>query len=397
LVFAAIGAFSGSTAWAQADARRPDPETIKIQFGPLIVNPTVTLGNVGTDENVFNDALNPKHDLTMTLSPKTELWLPFMSSWFQGIVAEDLTWYREYDSERSANNTLSLDWKLPLSRFTSDVGAARISTSARPGFEIDARVHHIQTDYRAAASLWFLPTTALDLTVKRSELNFDEPSSVGLQLKQQLNGSTMSYSVGFTQKLTGVTSVSAAFAERQDRFTYSELRNADAMDVNGSIRFEPGGYFKGSITAGFTAFKPKSDSLPSYTGSTFSADVSFDPTELTRLTFRGERAIRYSYDQMQPYYLQTGMTAEITQQIYGPVDVVGRGGAATLAYQTLEGVVVPFADRADRVTTYGAGVGYHLGKNVRISFNADQSHRTSPIASRRYDRLTYGASLTYDF
>jgi hypothetical protein len=60
-------------------------------------------------------------------------------------------------------------------------------------------------------------------------------------------------------------------------------------------------------------------------------------------------------------------------------------------------VVVPFADRADRVTTYGAGVGYHLGKNVRVSVNADQNHRTSPVVSRRYDRLTYGASLTYDF
>ena len=91
------------------------------------------------------------------------------------------------------------------------------------------------------------------------------------------------------------------------------------------------------------------------------------------------------------------MNGEITQQIFGPVDIVARGGTASLHYRDRADAVVAFQNRSDRVTTYGGGFGYHLGKSVRIGFNADQNHRNSPIESRRYDRLTYGASLSYDF
>jgi hypothetical protein len=399
LVLAAIVLLAAPSARAQTDANRPDPEKIKLQLGPLIINPTITLGNFGSDENVFNDATNPKRDLTMTLSPKTELWLPFLGSWFQGTVAEDLTWYKEYSSERSANHTVSLDWKLPLTRFTADVGVARSASSARPGFEIDARVHHVQTEYGAAASIWFLATTAIDVSVKRGETDFDQNTQYGgADLSQELNGNTMTYTVGVSQKLTSLTTASVGFSQRLDRFTYNPLRDADSREVKASVRFDPGAYFKGGVSLGLDAFRPKSaDLLPSYTGATFGADVSFAPTEVTRLTVKGERAIKYSYDDAQPYYLQTGYSAEVTQQVVGPFDVVGRGGTASLDYRTRAGVVVPFADRADRVTTYGLGIGYHLGKNIRVSFNADQIHRDSPIDSRRYNRLTYGSALTYDF
>src|SRR5213594_234312 len=116
---------SSTHAVAQTNPYRPDPEKVKIRLGSLIVNPTITLGNIGSDENVFNDSTDQKRDFTMTLSPKTELWLPFLGSWFEGVVAEDLNWYRRYSSERAANTTMSLNWKLPLSRLTADVGVNR--------------------------------------------------------------------------------------------------------------------------------------------------------------------------------------------------------------------------------------------------------------------------------
>lgn len=119
-------------AWAQTDTNRPDPTKVKMKFGPLIVNPTITLGNVGSDDNVFNEASNPRRDVTMTLSPKAELWLPFLGSWFEGIITEDLNWYQQYSSERSANQSFSLNWKLPLPRVSADLGIGRAATRARP-------------------------------------------------------------------------------------------------------------------------------------------------------------------------------------------------------------------------------------------------------------------------
>src|SRR5205814_241497 len=113
------------------------------------------------------------------------------------------------------------------------------------------------------------------------------------------------------------------------------------------------------------------------------ADLSYSPFEVTKITFRAERAVRYSYDIAQPYYVQTGMTVELGQQLFGPVDVVARGGTAALAYRNRVDVVLPLSDRSDRVNTYGGGMGYHLGKSMRVGFNADQAHRDSPVETRQ--------------
>ena len=58
----------------------------------------------------------------------------------------------------------------------------------------------------------------------------------------------------------------------------------------------------------------------------------------------------------QPYYLRTGITASIGQQIYGPLDVQGRVGGQRLAYRERAGsVAVP--DRQDKSDPTAAASG----------------------------------------
>ena len=93
----------------------------------------------------------------------------------------------------------------------------------------------------------------------------------------------------------------------------------------------------------------------------------------------------YSFDVNQPYYLQTGVSASIEQQLFGPVDVVGRYGAQRLSYRDRAGALVKAANRVDNVTSYGFGFGYHLGRDLRIGVNIDQvsgSHRSIIAAMR---------------
>lgn len=257
---------------------------------------------------------------------------------------------------------------------------------------------HYQTDYAAAVSLWFLVNTAIDLSAKHGDLDFDEHAQYGgVNLRQELNGGVTTMTVGVSQKLTPLTTLSVGFSQRQDRFTFNPLRDSDSTELAATVHFDPAALIKGSLTVGYNDFKPKSEALPSYTGTTLAADLSYAPLEVTRLTFRAERAIRYSYDDAQPYYLQSGIKVEVTQQIFGPVDVMARGGTATLDYRNRAGADLPAPERSDRVTTFGGGAGYHPGKSVRIGFNVDQDHRDSPISAHRYDRLAYGMSVTYDF
>ena len=81
---------------AQTTDGGPDPATVRVRIGPLWMNPTISLPNIGIDTNVFNDPPNvaPKRDFTITVSPKTDLWLRMGRTWLSGAIAEDIVWYQ---------------------------------------------------------------------------------------------------------------------------------------------------------------------------------------------------------------------------------------------------------------------------------------------------------------
>ena len=107
------------------------------------------------------------------------------------------------------------------------------------------------------------------------------------------------------------------------------------------------------------------------------------------------RDVQYSYDDAQPYYLQTGLHGSVAQQIFGPFDVVARAGWQNLAYRDRPDAQIDVRDRTDEVHTYGAGAGFHMGKDLRLGFNVDHSSRTSKVALRQYQDLTFGSQITY--
>jgi len=116
---------------------------------------------------------------------------------------------------------------------------------------------------------------------------------------------------------------------------------------------------------------------------------------ITKFAVNGTRDIQYSYDIDQPYYLQTGINLEITQQIAGPLEAVGRAGTARLVYQDRTDAIVAVSNRVDHVETYGGGLGYRVGPDTRIGINIDQYEGLSPVIGRQYKGLRYGVSVTY--
>src|SRR5207245_888378 len=131
-----------SRASAQSGGRgEPDISKAHVRFSRLLLNPTIALTNLGIDTNVFNepDQRTPKRDFTLTVTPQTDLWLRMGRSWVTGHVKEDLVWYKEFASERSANNSVTVGWLLPLNRLLLNADTAYLRTRDRPGYEIDAR------------------------------------------------------------------------------------------------------------------------------------------------------------------------------------------------------------------------------------------------------------------
>jgi hypothetical protein len=391
---------------AQADPNGPDPEKVKVHVGPVMMNPTVTFGNIGVDDNVFDDSTNPKSDFTMTISPKTDIWLRFLGTWFNGTIAEDVVWYQKYTSERSGNSTYGLNWKLPLTRFTATVGASRASTRERQGYEIDARAPRTLNNYFADVSVNVLASTGLDVRLTSAKTAYDPSSTFQLvNLADQLNVTSTALAINLSRKLTPLTTLTVGLNHSLDRFALNPLRDADSTGATVALRFDPAALLKGDFSVGYTSYSPLSGAIPAYQGPTLSAGLTYTLFDITQFVFRADRGLQNSYDITQPYYLQTGFNLQISQQVQTHIDVVGRGGLEHLDYRDLTNaaVLAPSAaafvvpNRTDTVTTYGIGIGYHLGSATRLGLNYDRTRRASPIELLGFERVNIGASITYDF
>jgi hypothetical protein len=375
----------------------PDPASIPLHFGPVLVDPRLSIGNIGVDTNVFNrpDSQARERDFTVTMAPAADLWLPMGRTWLAGTIREDIVWFSDLVSERSLNNTLRAAWLVPLTQLSFDVGTGWMRTHERPGFEIDARASRREHDYHGAVELRALSRTRIGVRGQRRHVEFEEGELFrGADLSEELNRTATTVAVTLRHELTPLTTLAVAMARERDRFEFSTLRDSDTTRAEAGIELDPFALIRGSVRLGYRRFDPAADDLPDYSGAVAAVDVSYVAFEATRIGFQALRDVEYSYELNHPYYLQTGIAAAVSQRIHGPFDAEARLGRQRLAYRSREGVA-PLPDRRDHVRTVGIGAGYRAGPDLRIGFNVDHHARTSSDAGREYDGFRYGLTVTY--
>ena len=388
----------GAPLAAQTSEGAPDPAKVRVRIGALWMNPTVSLTNLGVDDNVFNesDDLGPKRDFTFTVTPTTDLWVQMGRTWVSGTIKEELIWYQKYATERAANSTYRVGWKVPLTRLIVDVGANYLNARDRPGYEIDARALRTETRYNGSVELRALSKTFIGVRAERQQIDFDKDAVfLGTNLETALNHVTTMAGVSVRHQLTPLTTISVIASRAEDRFDFSSLRDSDSDSLALNLAFDPFALIKGGATVGFRNFQPRDPSVEAYKGLTATVDLSYTLLGVTRFAVKATRDIQYSFEVNEPYYLQNGIEGSIAQQIFGPFDAVGRAGVQSLAYRDRVGATGLISDRVDRVQTFGVGVGYHLGKDVRLGFNLDHNRRVSELARRQYSGLKFGTAVTY--
>jgi Putative beta-barrel porin 2 len=378
--------------------RPPNLERVRIHAGPVLVNPTLAVPNAGIDTNVFNepDSAERDKDFTITITPAADIWMRMGRSWVVSNIKEDLVWYNKFDSERSANGNISASLLLPFNRLTAAVGGNWIDTRERPGFEIDTRAARTERAVNGIAEIRAGSKTFFGARTERRSIEFDEGETYqGSDLSVELNRTLTTAGATVRNQLTPLTSITFAVGFEQERFDFSPLRDSDSTRFDVGLNFEPFALISGSARFGIRDFRPLSSDVPGYTGSTAAVNLSYTALGTTRLSLGVIRDVQYSYDVNQPYYLQTGFTAGIGQQIYGPVDVEFRLGFDRLSYADREGADVAVTDRVDHVRNYGGGMGYRLGPDLRLGFNVDHARRESELPSHQYTGLRYGFTMTY--
>jgi hypothetical protein len=349
---------------------------------------------------VFNEdeSQSPDEDFTLTLTPAANFWLQFGPTWLNGAVKEDLIWYKKFSSERAANTNYVAGWTVPLSRITLAVEGTWKKAMERPGFEIDLRANRFERGLNGSMEVRALAKTFFGVRAVRRTIDFDEGESfLGTNLRDELNRTETVETLAVRHALTPLTSITVDVSKQQDRFDFSPLRDANSTQTTIGLEFAPDALISGVARIGFRNFNPLASDIPEFSGSTASVNLSYIAAGTTKLAFQANRDVQFSFDINQPYYLLTGFSGSVAQQVFGPVDVEGRILSQRLSYRERAGAIVEVPDRLDRIRHYGVGVGYHLGEDVRVAFDVDRQARSSEVVGRSHKGLRYGTSIAYGF
>jgi hypothetical protein len=379
--------------FAHAQDPIDDPEQGRFRFGPIRFTPSLQVTSLGIDTNVFNEVDNPKQDTTVALGPTVDLWLKLGRARLSGKTGMDYNYFQKYDSQRFWGTRNELRLSLPLNRITPFVEGGYTNTRQRPGFEIDARARRTQALGRAGVDLRVGARTTVTVGASRQQYRFAaDEEFLGADLSRALDNDSNAIELKLARRLTPLTTFTIAAEQRRDRFRFSPSRDADASKIVSGFEFKPFALIDGRIEVGYRRFHTLDALVPEYDGIIASGDLGY-AVRATRLTFRIERDIQYSFERFEPFYLLNDIELGVTQRLTGKWDVVARVARQTLNYH----VVAQAADRSrtDRGWRYGGGLGYRLGEYIRLGVDVDRYERTSDITARGYESWRVGGSVSY--
>ncbi len=379
-----------------AQAQQPeDPvTTARVRFGPLGLTPGITLRNLGVDSNVFNEFENPRRDFTATLSPELKAWFRAGRTRTSGTATADLVYFKTFGSERSIDRSASGRFEVPGNHLSPWV-SGRIATSRqRAGFEVDARLWRTTTDLEAGTAIRLAPKTRVLISGSRLGFRFeDEAVFLGSDLSEALNRDTNLLRLEVRHSLTPLTTVIARADALTDRFITTHERDADTVRVQAGLDLAQRALISGKVLLGYATLKGVGGGAPDYKGLIGTIGAGITVFGRTRVELAGDREVAYSYDLTYPYFLQTGGMITVTPRLTDVWDIQGRIGVQRMAYASRTGT--QGLPRTDHATTEGGGVGYRLGRDLRIGLNLDWQRRTSPLQTRTYSGLRIGTSATY--
>lgn len=386
------GLLSGRAASAgQSPADAVPPGTVML--GPIRLTPSLTVKDLGVDDNVFNEEVDPKQDFTFTVSPRADVLLRVRRMKLSYLATTDYVYYRTYRSERGTNTS-------SLGRVDFDLGFLKpyatvqgVNTKSRPNAEIDVRARHHDLTYGAGVAIRVASRTSLVVNGTRNTLAYepDAESFRGFDLSRSFDGSRHAVDGGVSIALTPITTFAVTVAREQQRFDLSPDRDSDTWRVSPTVTFSPTGLLTGSATVGYRRFHTLSAALPDYSGLVSIVGIGATIYGRHQMQATFNRDVQYSYDLTTPYYLGTGGTLTWTTAIAGPFDVRGTAGRYLMDYKTGGALT-----GSDKTTVYGVGLGYRFANRARIGVNTDWSRRDSNRSAQRdYRNHRIFAGLTW--
>ena len=382
---------------AGAQGQEPDPwEQARWRFGPFAVTPRVELKSLGWDTNVYNSPDDPKSDFTTTVGAPIDWWFRagrarlHVVDYFEGV------YYATYSNQGGFNQRHDVTLFVPLNRLRPYVGGYYFNTNDRPGYGIDARIRHTESNANVGAVVRLTDRTNVDISYRQTTFKYQDGDYPGAPFSTTLDGTTQNYGAQASYRLTPLTTLTLLADGVRERHDQSSERNNDGFRILPGVEFDPYALIKGKAQVGYRKLDTLAPGMPDFSGLIANVELAYVLRGMTRLAVGLSRDIYFSFEVVEPFYIQPGLTLSVTQQVRGPWDVQARAGWYRLNYQrvdTTQNVAVP--ERVDRYTTWGGGVGYRVGRNIRVGLNLDYSRRESIVEIQEYEGFRGGMAVTY--
>jgi hypothetical protein len=387
-----------ATAGAQVASPPTDAwESGRWRFGPLAVTPKVELKNLGWDSNVFNETGDPKSDFTATVSAPIDWWLRLGRARLHGVDTFEGVYFAEYTNQGGFNQKHELTFLVPLNRIRPYVGGSYLSTNDRPGYEINERIRHTEAGGYTGAVVRLAAKVDLDISGRQTTYRYEEEADASIYYSETLDRRIENYGAQLRYKVTSLTTLTLLGDSVRERYTQAVDRDNDGFRVLPGVEFDPAALIKGKAQAGYRKLDTRAPGMPDFSGLVANLELSYVLLGRTRFTVGASRDIHFSYSVTEPFYVQPGFTLGVTQQVAGPWDVQARGAWYKLEYQQVDtgGLEATTPDRVDRYETYGGGIGYRVGRDIRVGLNLDYVRRESVLPGQSYDGLRGGVAATY--
>ena len=268
-----------------------EPTTGVLGMGPVKVAPGITISQIGTDSNVFDEAVNPKSDFLASVAPDVSVFSRMRFLQVSAYGGVGLNYFHKYEQERSVGYVGRARVDILLSRLFPFAGWGLTRTRERPNGEIDVRADQRMHEVSGGLGFRLSETSAVYASAVRMTTKFTDAVESGVELGQALSRDNDDYNGGFRTALTPLTQFTLRGGYKRDLFHYEPGRNADTRYLDATFGFAPQASINGAATIGYQDFKAVDPAVKPHRGLTASVAVTVPIMEISRLNFIASRAL----------------------------------------------------------------------------------------------------------
>jgi hypothetical protein len=182
------------------------------------------------------------------------------------------------------------------------------------GFERGLKSRRIERDFLGSVRLRPGGRISFGGLATRAQLRYDADEVFqGVSLEQNLNRNITSYGGDTQVALTPLSGIGVSATYFQDRFLYAPLRDGNGLRVSALAEFSPMALLAGRVEIGYLKYTTLI-TRAEYGGPGYNFGLSLNKAGVV-LDVSGARAIEFSFDPGQGYYISNGLDVTLVWRL----------------------------------------------------------------------------------